>query len=98
MATIDLYRAGNVPRVRDDDMKRTWYLATGYKRLAAGFLKNLHGKRCDIECGFRETKDIRFGMAMGSIRVSPPRGARQTGDCADPKFRGCPRDPFSTNQ
>ena len=26
----------------------------------------------DIECGFRDTKDIRFGMGMGSIRVSTP--------------------------
>ncbi len=26
----------------------------------------------DIECGFRDTKDLRFGMGMGSIHVSTP--------------------------
>ena len=25
-----------------------------------------------MECGFRDAKDIRFGMGMGSIRVSAP--------------------------
>jgi hypothetical protein len=32
-------------------------------------------QRCfvwDIECGFRDTKDLRFGMGMGSIHVSTP--------------------------
>ena len=35
-------------------------------------LSRLYGKRWGIECGFRDTKDIRFGMGMGSIRVSTP--------------------------
>jgi hypothetical protein len=32
-------------------------------------------KRClvwDIECGFRDTKDLRFGMGMASLHVSTP--------------------------
>ena len=32
-------------------------------------------QRClewDIECGFRDTKDLRFGMGMGSMHVSTP--------------------------
>jgi len=41
-------------------------------RNRAGFLKGLYGKRWGIECGLRDTKDIRFGMGMGSIRVSTP--------------------------
>ena len=32
----------------------------------------LYGKRWGIECGLRDTKDLRFGMGMGmgSIHVS----------------------------
>ena len=31
-----------------------------------------YGKRLGIECGLRDTKDLRFGMGMGSIHVSTP--------------------------
>jgi len=31
-----------------------------------------YGKRWGIESGFRDTKDLRFGMGMASIRVSTP--------------------------
>jgi hypothetical protein len=31
-----------------------------------------YGKRWGIESGFRDTKDLRFGMGMVSIRVSTP--------------------------
>ena len=30
-------------------------------------LMTLYGKRWGIECGLRDTKDMRFGMEMGSI-------------------------------
>jgi hypothetical protein len=32
----------------------------------------LYGKRWGIGCGFRDTKDLRFGMGMASIHVSTP--------------------------
>ena len=35
-------------------------------------LMTLYGKRWGIECGLRDTKDLRFGMGMGSIHVSTP--------------------------
>ena len=35
-------------------------------------LMTLYGKRWGIECGLRDTKDMRFGMEMGSIHVSTP--------------------------
>jgi transposase len=70
--TADQYHVGTVLCVRDKDMKGAWCLATSYKHVTAGFLKGLYGKRWGIECGFRDTKDIRFGMGMGSIRVSTP--------------------------
>ena len=31
-----------------------------------------YGKRWGIEAAFRDTKDLRFGMGMASIRVSTP--------------------------
>jgi transposase len=70
--TADRYQVGTVVCVRDKDMKGAWCLATSYKNPTAGFLKSLYGKRWGIECGFRDTKDIRFGMGMGSIHVSTP--------------------------
>ena len=72
MVTADRYEVGTVLCVRDKDMKGAWCLATSYKDRTAGSLKTLYGKRWSIECGFRDTKDIRFGMGMGSIRVSTP--------------------------
>ena len=39
---------------------------------SASGLKTLYGKRWSIECGPRDTKDLRFGMGMGSIHVSTP--------------------------
>ena len=35
-------------------------------------LMTTYGKRWGIESGFRDTKDLRFGMGMASIRVSTP--------------------------
>src|SRR5450631_3158408 len=72
MVTADRYQVGTVVCVRDKDMKGAWCLATSYPDATAGFLKGLYGKRWSIECGFRDTKDIRFGMGTGSIHVSTP--------------------------
>jgi Transposase DDE domain len=72
MVTADRYQVGTVVRVRDKDMKGAWCLATSYKDTTAGALKTLYGRRWGIECGFRDTKDLRFGMGMGSIHVSTP--------------------------
>ena len=38
----------------------------------ASGLKALYRKRWSIACGLRDTKDLRFGMGMGSIHVSTP--------------------------
>ena len=72
MVTADQYQVGTVLCVRDKEMKGAWCLATSYKDATASSLKGLYGKRWGIECGFRDTKDLRFGMGMGSIRVSTP--------------------------
>jgi len=35
-------------------------------------LVNLYAKRWEIECQFRDSKDIRYGMGMGEVHVSTP--------------------------
>ena len=70
--TADRYQVGTVVCVRDKDMKGAWCLATSYNDVKASDLTKLYGKRWSIECGFRDTKDLRFGMGMKSIHVKSP--------------------------
>jgi hypothetical protein len=72
MVTAERYQVGTVLCVRDKDMKQAWCLATNLTDARPGTLKSLYGRRWGIECGFRDTKDLRFGMGMGSIHVSTP--------------------------
>ena len=72
LVTAEHYPVGTVVCVRDKDMKQAWCLATNLTDAAASFLKGLYGRRWGIECGFRDTKDLHFGMGMGSIHVSTP--------------------------
>ena len=70
MVTAEQYAVGAVLCVRDPDMKGAWCLATSYKNATVGFLKGLYGQRWGIECGFRDTKDPRYGMGMGEIGIA----------------------------
>lgn len=70
--TTEQYRVGTVLCVQDKDMKQAWCLAASDAAASAKTLKALYGKRWGIECGLRDTKDLRFGMGMGSIHVSTP--------------------------
>jgi hypothetical protein len=72
LVTAERYQVGTVVCVRDKDMKQAWCLATNLTDATASFLKELYGKRWGIECGFRDTKDLHFGMGMGLIHVSTP--------------------------
>jgi hypothetical protein len=72
MVTAERYQVGNVLCARDKDMKGAWCLATSYLDAKASDLMKLYSKRWGIECGFRDTKDLRFGMGMGSIHVKSP--------------------------
>ncbi|GAC1546099.1 MAG: hypothetical protein NVS2B4_22910 [Ramlibacter sp.] len=58
--------------MQDHEMKQAWCLATSTTDATAKTLMGLYGKRWSIECTFRDTKDLRFGMGMGSVRVSTP--------------------------
>jgi hypothetical protein len=69
MVTAEQYRVGAVLCVRDPDMKEAWCLATSYRNATVGFLKGVYGQRWGIECGFRDSKDPRFGMGMGEISI-----------------------------
>jgi hypothetical protein len=70
--TAERYPVGTVLCVQDKAMKQAWCLATSTTAATARALMRLYGKRWGIECGLRDTKDLRFGMGMGSIHVSTP--------------------------
>jgi Transposase DDE domain len=70
--TAERYPVGTVLCVQDKAMKQAWCLATSTTAATARALMSLYGKRWGIECGLRDTKDLRFGMGMGSIHVSTP--------------------------
>lgn len=72
LVTAERYQVGTVLCVQDKAMKQAWCLATSSTEATAKALMTLYGKRWGIECGLRDTKDLRFGMGMGSIHVSTP--------------------------
>ena len=53
-------------------MKEPWCLAASSADEPAQALINLYAKRWEIEGGFRDAKDLRFGMGLGSMHVSSP--------------------------
>lgn len=66
------YPVGTVVCVQDKGMKEPWCIATSTTDMPARALINLYGKRWGIECAFRDTKDLRFGMGMDSVHISTP--------------------------
>ena len=72
LVTADRYRVGTVVCVQDPDMKQAWCLATSSTNATAKQLTGYYGRRWGIECGLRDTKDLRFGMGMGTMHVKSP--------------------------
>lgn len=72
MVTADRYRVGTVLCVQDPNMKQAWCLATSTTNATAKELTSYYGRRWGIECGLRDTKDLRFGMGMGAMHVKTP--------------------------
>jgi hypothetical protein len=66
------YPVATVICVQARDMKEPWCLACNTTDETARSLINLYAKRWGIECSFRDTKDLRFGMGLGSMHVSTP--------------------------
>jgi len=70
--TASGYPVNTIVCVHAKDMKEPWCLASSNKTAKAQTLIATYGKRWGIETGFRDSKDLRFGMGMSSIRVSSP--------------------------
>lgn len=56
--------------VRRKGMKENWCLATSYSEAKSSDIINLYARRFTIEEGFRDVKDLRFGMGLSSTRVA----------------------------
>ncbi len=70
--TADKYQVGTVVCVQDKDMKQAWCLAASSPSATANELIRYYGSRRGIECRFRDTKDLRFGMGMDAVHVNSP--------------------------
>jgi hypothetical protein len=70
--TADRYPVGTVVCVQDPAMKQAWCLAASSTDATAKQLTALYGRRWGIETGFRDTKDLRFGMGLGTMHVKTP--------------------------
>jgi len=53
-------------------MKNPWCLASSRMDLPGSRLIKLYGKRWEIETGFRDTKDFRYGLGMALTRIGSP--------------------------
>ncbi len=67
--TYNLYQVASVVCVQDKDMKEPWCLVASKKKAAGRDLIKYYAKRWAIEPSFRDTKDIRFGMAMKATHI-----------------------------
>jgi len=70
--TGDRFEVGTVVCVHAKGMKEPWCLATNLTDASARTLINYYAKRWGIEPSFRDTKDLRFGMGMSTVRLSNP--------------------------
>jgi hypothetical protein len=70
--TADRYPVGTVVCVQDPDMKQAWCLAASSANATAKQMIGYYGRRWGIECALRDTKDLRFGMGMGTMHVKSP--------------------------
>ena len=70
--TADRYTVGAVVCVHDPDMKQAWCLAASSANATAKQMIGYYGRRWGIECALRDTKDLRFGMGMGTMHVKSP--------------------------
>ena len=59
--------------VHAKDMKEPWCIATSRRDATGREIVNHYAKRWTIEPGFRDAKDLRFGMGMSALRISDPQ-------------------------
>ena len=65
-------QVGAVVCVHAKGMKEPWCLAASDPDATAAVLVNHYAKRWTIEPGFRDTKDLRFGMGLSATRIGEP--------------------------
>lgn len=70
--TAQLSPVGAVVCVKKKGMKEPWCLATSHDELSAAQIIRLYSRRFTIEEGFRDVKDLRFGMGLSSFRIAEP--------------------------
>ena len=66
------YEVGAVVCVHAKAMKEPWCLAASDAEASTAMLVNYYAKRWTIEPGFRDIKDLRFGMGLGATRIGEP--------------------------
>ena len=59
--------------VKARGMKEAWHLAASDGARSPAQIVALYSKRWTIEPSFRDTKDLRFGMGMGELRIDDPQ-------------------------
>jgi hypothetical protein len=65
-------RVGAAVCVKAKGMKEAWHLAASNAEATSRAIINLYSRRWTIEPGFRDTKDLRFGMGLSSARIGDP--------------------------
>ena len=65
-------QVGAVVCVHAKGMKEPWCLAASDPEATAAVLINHYAKCWTIEPGFRDTKDLRFGMGLSATRIGEP--------------------------
>lgn len=70
--TAARHKVGAVVCVHARDMKAAWCLAASNAEATAREIINYYARRWTIEPGFRDTKDLRFGMGLGVLRIADP--------------------------
>jgi Transposase DDE domain len=64
---------GAVVCVHAKAMKEAWCLAASNAAAPSRQIIDLYSKRWGVEPSFRDTKDLRFGMGLSSVRISDPQ-------------------------
>jgi len=70
--TREGFEAGASIHVHAKGMKEAWHLAASDGAKSAKEIMELYAERWTIEPSFRDTKDLRFGMGMGELRIAGP--------------------------
>src|ERR1022692_261867 len=71
--TAGRHRVAAVVCVKAKDMKEAWCLAASNAEASAREIMNYYAKRWTIEPGLRDTKGLRFGMALSVLRIADPQ-------------------------